>query len=117
MEKALKTSITKTSIMLLIVLMLGLFATIGYATDAEKQKRLMVNEGFLGRVEVLLAKYATALTNPPAATTCNTTNGSKVITNIPSTAGMVIGHVVEIALVPNSPATIKSVDSATQITV
>lgn len=81
-----------------------------------KQKILANDPTFLGRLEVTLAVYATAGLQTLPATTGNTTNGSKVITNIPSTAGMVIGQEAEVGGVPDQPAYITSVDSATQIT-
>lgn len=82
-----------------------------------KQKILAGDETFLGRLEVTLAVYATAGLQTFAPTTGNTTNGSKVITNIPSTAGWVIGQQASIGGVPDQPSYITSVDSASQITV
>ena len=82
-----------------------------------KQKILAGDTGFLGRLEVTLAVYATAGLQTYPATTGNTTNTSKVITGIPSTAGWVIGQQATIGGVPDQPSYITSVDSATQITV
>ena len=82
-----------------------------------KQKILAGDPTFLGRLEVTLAVYAPAGLQTLAVTTGNTTNTSKVITGIPSTAGMVIGQQATIGNVPDQPSYITSVDSATQITV
>ena len=106
---------------ILVAMAALLLAALALAAEAQqltpKQKILAGDSGFLGRLEVTLAVYATAGLQTYPATTGNTTNTSKIITGIPSTAGWVIGQQASIGGVPDQPSYIVTVDSATQITV
>ena len=101
----------------LAILLTALVGVAGAQQLTPKQKILAGDAGFLGRLEVTLAVYATAGLQTYPATTGNTTNGSKVVTAIPSTAGWVIGQQATIGGIPDQPSYITSVDSASQITV
>lgn len=61
--------------------------------------------------------YAALFAAIAISTTGNTTNGSAVITNIPSTTGMKAGMPVSGTNISGFAATIASVDSSTQITI
>ena len=97
-----------------------LFAVAGPLQGAEltpKQKILAGDPTFLGRLEVTLAVYATAGLKTYPLTSGNVTLNSPVVTNIPSTAGWVVGQQATVGQIPDQPSYIVSVDSATQITV
>lgn len=107
----------RRSLSLALVLLLVFVVAAPAQELTPKQFNLSNDEDFIGRITILLAEYATAGLQTYPATTGNTTNGSKVITNIPSTAGWVIGQQASIGGVPDQPSYIVSVDSASQITV